>query len=59
MIRIYRLGTEPGDDLSVTTTAEERVALVWELSRRLWDLGGQPRPAVPRDRLPIRIIHRP
>ncbi len=55
-VRIYRLGAEPGDDLSATTTPEERVALVWELSRRLWALTGQPSLAGPRDQLPIRVI---
>lgn len=28
VVRVYRLGAEPGDDLSATTTAEERPALV-------------------------------
>jgi len=55
-IRVYRLGAEPGDDLSATSTPEERVALVWELSQRLWALTGQPAPAGSRDRLPIRVI---
>lgn len=55
MLRVYRLGAEPGDDLSATTTPAERVALVWELSRRMWALTGQSTLAAPRDHLPIRI----
>lgn len=39
----YRLGAEPGDDLSATTMPEERLALVWELNRRLWALTGAQR----------------
>ena len=57
-IRVFRLGAEPGDDLSATTTPEERVSLVWELSRRLWALTGQTAPMGPRNRLPIRVIRR-
>lgn len=56
VLRKYRLGAEPGDDLSATTTPEERLALVWELSRRLWALTGQPSASTPRDRIPVRII---
>ncbi len=47
VVRVYRLGEEPGDDLSGTTTAAERIALVWELSRRMWALGGWQEQAVP------------
>lgn len=57
-VRIYRLGEEPGDDLSAWTTPEERVALVWELSRRMWALTGRPSPENPRRQLSIRILPR-
>jgi len=56
VLRVYRLGEEPGDDLSGTTTAAERVALVWELSRRMWALTGKPTGAVPRHQLPIHVV---
>ncbi len=55
-IRVYRLGEEPGDDLSASTTPEERIELVWELTRRMWELGGGAAPSIPRERLPVRII---
>lgn len=55
-IQVYRMGEEPGDDLSGCTTPEERIALVWELTRRMWTLAGRGLPDAPRDRLPVRII---
>ncbi|MEO8636825.1 MAG: hypothetical protein ABI587_16235 [Gemmatimonadales bacterium] len=53
---VYRLGEEPGDDLSRSTTPEERIALVWELTRRMWTLTGQPSSGASREHLPIRVI---
>ena len=31
-VRVYRLGSEPPADLSATTTAEERLEMVWALT---------------------------
>lgn len=55
-MKIYRLGEEPGDDLSTSTTPEERIELVWELSRRMWMLTGRPWPHTARRDLPVRVI---
>lgn len=55
-VKIYRLGEEPGDDLSTSTTPEERIELVWELSRRMWMLTGRPWPHTARRDLPVRVI---
>lgn len=55
-VRVFRLGEEPGDDLSADTTPEERIELVWELTLRMWELGGGTAPSIPRERLPVRII---
>lgn len=57
-IRIYRLGEEPGDDLSASTSPQERLEMVWELSRRMWALTGRDRPAQARNELPVRVIRR-
>ena len=54
-VRVYRLGEEPGDDLSAVTTAEERVAMVWELTARMWELTGRARPAYTRATMPVRV----
>jgi hypothetical protein len=55
-VRVFKLGEEPGDDLSATTTAEERLLMVHELSRRMWELTGRPIPRYARNELPVRVI---
>jgi len=52
-VRAYRLGTEPGDDLSATTTAEERLAMMWPLALEAWELTGRPLPQYSRDAMPV------
>lgn len=54
-VRIFRLGDEPPDDLS-STTAEERIALVAELSARTWELAGRTFPTYTRAAMPVRIV---
>lgn len=56
--QVYRLGKEPGDDLSATTTPEERLAMVTELSGRLWRLTGLPVPSYSRTTMPARVLRR-
>jgi hypothetical protein len=53
-VRKYRLGHEPSDDLSRTTTAEERIAMMWPLTLEAWSLTGKPFPDYPRGAAPIR-----
>ena len=55
-VSIYRLGEEPGDDLSAATTAEERLAMVWPLTLQAWTLSGRPLPTHRRDGLPVQIV---
>ena len=55
-VRKFRLGAEPGPDLSATTTAEERLAMMWPLAREAWILAGRSIPDYPRNRTPIRVI---
>ena len=57
-VRIFRLGEEPGDELSAETTAEQRLAMVWELSARMWELAGSPQPSYTRSDMPIRLTRR-
>ena len=57
-IRVYRLGEEPGEDLSDTTTATERLGMVWQLTQDAWASSGQPIPDYPREKAPIRVIRR-
>jgi hypothetical protein len=55
-VRVYRLGEEPGEDLSATTTVEQRLAMVDVLSQRMWELSGQPVPAYTRPSIPGRVL---
>jgi hypothetical protein len=57
-IRAYRLGEEPTDDLSAITTAEQRLAMVAELSRRMWELTGRGIPTYERARIPVHVVRR-
>jgi hypothetical protein len=54
--RVYRLGEEPGDDLSGLSTPEERLAMVIVLTRRMWELTGQPVPTYERAAMPGRVL---
>ena len=58
-IRVYKLGEEPSDDLSATTTAEERLAMMWELAEQGWALAGRPFPEYLRSEMPIRVVPSP
>jgi hypothetical protein len=55
---VYRRGEEPGDDLSATTTAAERVAMVWLLSSRMWEFSPRPTPPHTRATLPVVVTRR-
>jgi len=52
-VRRFRLGDEPGDDLSNTTSAAERVAMVWRLTLDAWAASGRPFPEYSREHTPI------
>lgn len=53
--RVYRLGEEPGDDLSTISTAEQRLAMVAVLTRRMWELTGRPVPRYERTTMAVRL----
>lgn len=55
--RVYRLGEEPGEDVSSGTTAEQRLGMVWELTARMWLLTGRPLPTYVRSEMPIVVVH--
>ncbi len=57
-VRVYRLGHEPGDDLMASTTAEERVAMVAELTARMWELAGGTHATYSRQTIPVRLVPR-
>jgi len=57
-VRVYRLGQEPPDRLDQTTTAEERLAMMWPLARDAWSLTGRPLPDYCREDAPVRLLRR-
>lgn len=57
-VRRYRLGSEPSDDLSDSTTAEERLEMMWPLALEAWSLSGEPLPDYMRSEAPVRRFRR-
>ena len=55
-MRRYRFGEEPGPDLSGSTTAQERLHMVWELTLQAWALAGRTLPHDSRASMPVRKI---
>lgn len=54
-VRKYSLDQEPSDDLSESTTAEERLAMMWPLALEAWVLTGVPLPDYVRRDAPVRL----
>ncbi|MEM9557927.1 MAG: hypothetical protein AAGC60_26955 [Acidobacteriota bacterium] len=52
----FRIGDEPSENLSATTTAEERLAMVWPLTVEAWTLAGRSLERLPRSQWPGRIL---
>jgi hypothetical protein len=55
---MYRLGLEPSDDLSATTTVQERLAMMWPLALEAWTLAGRPLPDYTRSETPVKVLRR-
>lgn len=53
-VRWHRLGDEPSEDLSPTTTAEERLAMMWPLALEAFGLAG-PLPVYRRGEAPVAL----
>lgn len=58
VVRKYFLGHEPGDDLSDSTTADERLAMMWPLAMEAWALSGAGIPDYDRRTAPVRKLRR-
>jgi hypothetical protein len=54
-VRVHRLGDEPGDDLSATTTAEERLAMMWPLALEAFTLSGRALRGYRRSEAPVTV----
>jgi hypothetical protein len=55
-VQKYKLGHEPGDDLSASTTPEERLAMMWPLALEAWTLSGAGVPDYDRRAAPVRRL---
>jgi len=55
-IRRFKLGEEPSEDLSETTTAAERLAMIWPLTLLSWRLAGRDIPDYERGEMPGRLL---
>lgn len=49
----HLLGQEPGPNLSASTTAEERLEMMWPLALEAWTLTGRPLPDNRRSTMPV------
>lgn len=58
VVRKFRLGEEPEVDVLLSVSPDERLAMVWELTRRMWLFQGSPPCPYSRDAIPIRVIGR-
>jgi hypothetical protein len=58
-VRIFRLGEEPSENILSSTTAGQRIAMMWPLAEEAWRLAGRPTKRVPRSELPVRCVRRP
>ena len=54
-VRRFRLGDEPGEDLSSTTTAEERIAMMWPLALDAFSIEASGSDRSPRPLWPVRV----
>jgi hypothetical protein len=52
----YLLGQEPSNDLSETTTPEQRLEMMWPLTLEAWSLTGKPLPDYPRHLTPVKCL---
>lgn len=55
-VRAYRLRQQPSENLADSTSASERLAMMWELARQAWSLTGRELPDYPREEAPGRVI---
>jgi hypothetical protein len=57
-IRTFRLGQEPSENLSRSTTPEQRLEMMWPLALDAWALAGRPFPEYSRSETPVRRLER-
>jgi hypothetical protein len=55
-VRRFTLNSQPGDDLTAETTAEERLEMMWPLALEAWSLTGVALPSYSRLQTPVRVV---
>jgi hypothetical protein len=55
-LRLDQVGED--DDLSTTTSVEERLAMMWPLALDAWAMGSKPLPNYERSEMPGRVLRR-
>jgi hypothetical protein len=56
-VRVVPLQSDEAGDARVGGSRAERIALVAELSRRMWALTRRPLPSYTRQTMPLRVTH--
>jgi hypothetical protein len=54
-VRVYRLGAEPDDNLAASTTAEQRLAMMWPLAVEAFVVAGREVPSYARCDAPVAV----
>ena len=57
-VQVREMSRVVEDDLSASTTAEERLAMMWPLAREAWTLAGLDIPDYSRDQAPVHVTTR-
>ena len=52
----FVLGDESAEDISLVTTAAERIAMMWPLAEAAWKLAGRALPTYDRQHIPARLF---
>ena len=57
-VLLSSLRNQPSDDLSSSTTLEDRIAMMRPLAEGAWRVAGLPLPRYRRSRIPVRLLVR-
>lgn len=57
-VLLVSLKGQPADDLSLSTTLEERIGMMRPLAETAWRVAGLPLPRYSRRRIPVRLLVR-
>ena len=58
VVRKFKLGEEPPDDILDHTTMNQRIEMVWELCHRMWLIAGAKPSPYTRATMPVKVTRR-